>query len=764
MARRRFGPQLGAGVAIVEEESEKQIQPASLGVTAYTGITEKGPLDRLILCNKKKVFLAKCGSYTPDSQLPDAAFDFFNLGNGKGELHVQRITDGTHKDAKVVLYSRHLDVRKPVIEVHAGFAGVSNPGRWAGKKQDIVGEYTAVGTNTLDTGKTMLENEFKDALLTLSAVPGKSFKVVSNTTAGVLTFETDVDLTTELGGSANQLYKLSLSNEGKAVAVKVLDGEDDPANEFGLEFYVDGVLTKRYPNLSMDPNSARYFVNVINDDTSNYCARVVDVHVGTVTPASRPANHAGESLAVTATTLQAKIFQLQSTLDDGTAVASIGTPAFGGSVLHDTLTLVCTDDTTPGSAVFSVTSALQGALAALTEDVAYTSNEFSMDFTLTNSGAGNFTAGDTIVITLFPLPVNGLVGQTLVPDHANNRRTKFEIVSNTFDTITVKAGSDMTTVAAAGELFLVESLTELGGGYDGVEGIVDATYLQAYDTSTSVLRNLLGKKKGLVKLATPGVTSVAVQKQGASFAEANNWQYRYEIPANITDEQSAEEYLNGQLGRNDFAKVHWPSYAYVTNPQGEGLKLVTMTGAFHGREAKVANDYGGYHKIAGGIDVTLPNIVKLPTGDRQLDHEFLNPQGINIIDVDEGNFVMWGARSVSIDPAFRFVQHREQLSHYENTFRDSYKFIIFAIQSPANRERLRTSFIAFFQPEFAKGAIQGSTFGQAVSIKIDDENNPPEETSAGNLNAEIKVRIADTVERFVITMSKAGIFEDLEAA
>lgn len=95
MVQRRFGPTLGAGVAVIEADADKQISPATLGVTAYTGILEKGPIDRLVRAAKAKEYRARLGSYIPASQVPDSAFDFYNLSNGKGELHFQRVTDST---------------------------------------------------------------------------------------------------------------------------------------------------------------------------------------------------------------------------------------------------------------------------------------------------------------------------------------------------------------------------------------------------------------------------------------------------------------------------------------------------------------------------------------------------------------------------------------------------------------------------------------------------------------------------------------------
>lgn len=759
MAQRRFGPTLGAGVVVKEEDSDKPIQQAQLGVTAYMGILERGPINMMFLASKKKDFLAKAGGLIAESQLPDCAFDFYNLGQGAGELWLKRIVDGTQRDAEMTLLSRGA-IKQAVLKITAAFGGKSNPGRWAGKKQVIVGTYSAVTANTLSTGKTMKLNEMKDALLRLSAVPGKSYKVLSNSTAGVLTFASDVNLVTDINGSMNQLYSVELTNDGRELAIMVIDGEDNPTEEFGLVAYLNGAEVKRYKNLSMNPDSPNYVEKAVNDDSGNYYFKVEDLFSGTLNASVRPANYYDKIKTVSATVLTADIHSVSSSSPVGGAQAVLSAVTYGGSIKRDTLTLVCT--TAGATPVFSVTSAIQGALPALTGGTPYTTNEYSLNFTLDDAGP-NFVLADTVTIEVDPFPVNGFVGGNLVPDYVNARRTKFQIVSNTVNSITVKTGSDMTSVGAVADQFMVEAPTSLGKGYDGVDGVNDSTFLAALDSSSCQFNSLFGKNKGLVKLAIPGVTATAVQKAGLAYAEARNYQFRVEIPASIIDESEAEKYINETIGRNDFGKVSFPSYAYVTNPVGQGLKLVSMTGAIHGREALVAKSYDGYHKVAAGVDVTLPNVVKLPTEEKVLDEELLNPAGINVLKFNKGNCIVWGARSISLDPAFRFVQKREQLSHYENVIRESFDYIIFALQSPSTKIKAKTSFIAYFSAEFAKGALSGKTFEDACSIKLDDENNTPLTESMGDLNAGISLRLADTVERFIITIGQAGIFESLAA-
>jgi len=317
---------------------------------------------------------------------------------------------------------------------------------------------------------------------------------------------------------------------------------------------------------------------------------------------------------------------------------------------------------------------------------------------------------------------------------------------------------------AAGTLgaeYRVEAPAELRDGYDG-GALTDAHYLAAVaDPSTSMLARFFGQSKGLVKVATPGVTATAVQSAFLSHVEAFSYQYRVEIPSATLDDSAAVAYINDTIGRNDFGKTTFPSYAYVPNPQGNGTVLKSLTGAIHGREALVAGSYGGYHKVGAGLEVSLPNVVRLPTGARVLNEEVLNPKGINRVVKKKGNYVLWGARTIALDPAWNFAQQRETMSHYERQFLEEFEFIIFAINDSASQDILITALTAFFLPEWQKRAVRGDSFQDAVLIKIDNENNTNLTRAAGDLNATIKLRLADTVERFNISIGKAGVFESL---
>jgi len=919
MGVRRFGPTLGAGVVVIETPPDKTLSPAPTGITCYVGQTEKGEVGEIIHAPGLTAFKKKLGSYYTGSELPDCAFDFFNLGQGAGQLYVVRVTDGTEvksndaafgrKGGHGFAYGRKADVTWGDVQDVMLTLATKSGGRWGGRERVHTGDVAVVATDitatTLDTASTFLADEWAGATLALEGVTGKTYTVLSNSTAGVLTVESDSTMAADLAAGATPAadgytlwlpveeltFPASVAGTKKGLAVVWKNGQEDEDNFFGMELWENGVKVADYSDLSLDPVHKYYIENVVNQDASNEWVDATVVYGGSIGVRTRPSNFSGWALDWSSNILTAQFAHVQSAAfatADGGWIDNWTKPSdasLADRIVPQRLTVTITGSGT----TFTVASdvAYGGDHVDLpngTIGTAYAaSNQHTIGF-LVHQGDGGLADGDTFVIDVRPFPVdeNGdgmLAGGWLYYDIDTNKRSRLRIEDNTNDTITltsapaaapdeavtataagnvtntgtltfaltpsadldvihshfgkvtvdvttnapfasaaalvaeintqwqtatssagdiatvqtspadsvdlstddggddVNAGYDSflvveTTVAnlgvtagdsALGTLgaeFRVQAPTFLRDGYDG-DDPADADYTQHYNTSTSVINRLVGRNLGLVKLATPAKTASAIQKAGLAYAEFANYQYRVEFVDTLDDDSAAVAWINDTIGRNDFGVCSYPSYGYVPNPTGSGLVVRTLTGSIHGREALVAKNYGGYHKAAAGIDVTLPNVAKLPTGERVLSEEVLNPVGIGVIKKVKGNFVIWGDRTISSDPGWRWKHQREQLSHYENIFRDQFDFIVFAINDQITRQGLITTFRAFFLPEWQKRALRGDKFEQAVSIKIDEDNNTNLTAANGDLYADIKLRLADTVERFNIRIGKAGIFEDL---
>lgn len=769
MATRVFGPVRGAGVQVVELEGDKPIEPGALGWVGYGGLLEKGPTNELIVLSTPDLARRRIGSYIADSLLPDSIYHYFARAAGAGGIFAVRVTDGNELQAEYNLYARRANVLTQV-----GVLRAHNGGVWGGRLKRYSDDMSVIGdlTNTtLDTGSSAFTtDEWAGGYVQLSGAvnPAKQYPIIGNDSSGVITVASDQTMLDDLnaGTPADLRYYLVRENGTKALSVDIRDGDEDPDNEFGLYIYVDAELANSYPNLSMDPDSARYWIDVINNDDANYEIEAEDLWTGSITADIRPANIYGLIDTVTTTVLNAEIsdFTVNSP-GGGDPTFALGTTT--DAMIAQKITITMTAATT-GTAV----SDKFGALGTVTLGTLFdppnaaggaNTNKWAPPFTVT-AGASPLAATDTLVINYKPFIPDALIGGYLYPDKVNSKREKYRIVDNTHSAITVADGSDLTASGAPGDEFLVEYPAEFEGGRDGNADITDANYnSQLWDVDNSPFNQIEGMNMGLVKFANPGVSSTTVQNSGKAYAEAKNYQYRAEVPSATTTDEGADEYINETLGRNNYMVTIFPSYAYVVDPiSTEGkLKLVSVTGMVQGKEARVAVDNLGYHKAAAGINVQLPDIVKLTTGERKLNEELLNPRGINVIKKKQGNFVIWGDRVPSTDPTWKWKHQREQMSYYEHVLQESFDWIIFALNNNESRQRVIASLQSFFLPEWVKGALDGETFPDAASIKCDASNNTQEVIEAGDMNCDILLRLVGVVERLRLRIGKAGIFESL---
>lgn len=764
---KRFGPTRGAGVTVIEVDAEKTIQPGALGMVAYTGLLEKGPVGELISVFSKTEFLKVCGSFIDDSLLPDAAIDYFNNAAGAGGMHLVRVTDGNEVQSEITLYSRIGATRTAMGTVKA-----ANGGRWGGKR-DVSTEsldLTEYTDTTILTTKDFAKDQWKGGNVSLDDVASKLYPIIGNTAGpnSIITVAADQTMETDLGATDPARYNLELDNlleDGttKALSILIEDGEENPATEFALSVFGDGDFVKKYANLSTDPVSGRYWVSVINDDPGNDEIFVVDLVTGAHVAATRPANVYLQHDGVPAAALiLATIHDVTFNVTDVEPAVTLGTTQ--NEMISQVITITFSSAT-----AFDVVSDVFGSLgpAGTTGAEFIPDNKFSPPFTI--AAEATLAAADTIVIQYKPLIADELVDGFIFPDvtNATNKALRFRIASNTHKFISLPPGTDLATLTPTiddGDDFLVQAAQDLAKGQDGNAAVVNTDFIaQGYDVELSPFNRLFGKNFGLIKMATPGITATAVAKAGVAYAASRNYQYRNEIPDTIVSESDAIEQINETLGRSIYAVVSFPSYGSVLDPNSTDgkLKTVSLTGQIHGREAAITRDEDGYHKAQAGLSAVLPALLDLPTGDKVLNEELLNPVGIGVIKKVKGNFLIWGDRTIADDPAWKFKHQREQMSFYENVLREEFDFIVFAINDPVNDAIALSALRSFFRPEFVKRALRGVTFDDAAIIKIDGENNPDASRAQGDLIADISLRLADTVERFIMRIGKQGIFDSV---
>lgn len=319
----------------------------------------------------------------------------------------------------------------------------------------------------------------------------------------------------------------------------------------------------------------------------------------------------------------------------------------------------------------------------------------------------------------------------------------------------------------AGKDFELRFAEQLWGGHDGGT-VTDAKFAEAFDLDDCPLNLLHGKLQGVIGVALPGITATVPSQAAINWVTSKNHYFWLQIDASKTTAQGVIDQINTTIGRSDHMGAIWPGMVDVRDPDKDGvLKRVSVLGMAQGWLARVAGLNGHYGQPAAGTEIVLDSVVATPlqsaTQDKPPDEELLNPQGIVVVKRRNSSFVIWGGRSTYVNATWKYYTHRLQLSHYEHTFADQYDTILFALNTPALWASLKLQMLQYFMEEYGKGAIVGEDVFDAARIKIDAGNNTPSTIAAGQLHAEVLLKLANFVEQFVITFGKVGIFESVAA-
>jgi len=149
-------------------------------------------------------------------------------------------------------------------------------------------------------------------------------------------------------------------------------------------------------------------------------------------------------------------------------------------------------------------------------------------------------------------------------------------------------------------------------------------------------------------------------------------------------------------------------------------------------------------------------------------HGLLNADGINIIRAFPGRGIrIFGARTVSSDPDWRFVNVRRLLLMIEKAIAVAIQWAVFEPNNVFTRAKLNLVLTSFLLALWQNGALAGASREEAFFVKCDEENNPPGERDRGRMVADVGVapsqpfefvvlRVGRTDNEFEITESAAG--------
>lgn len=135
--------------------------------------------------------------------------------------------------------------------------------------------------------------------------------------------------------------------------------------------------------------------------------------------------------------------------------------------------------------------------------------------------------------------------------------------------------------------------------------------------------------------------------------------------------------------------------------------------------------------------------------------DMLNPMGVNSIKSFPGRGIrVWGARTLSSDAEWRYVNVRRYFNYLEESILQGTQWAVFEPNDERLWGRIRRTISAFLVNEWRSGALFGASPAEAFFVKCDGENNTAESIDLGMVVVEIGVAPVKPAEFVIFRLSQ----------
>jgi phage tail sheath protein FI len=230
-------------------------------------------------------------------------------------------------------------------------------------------------------------------------------------------------------------------------------------------------------------------------------------------------------------------------------------------------------------------------------------------------------------------------------------------------------------------------------------------------------------------VAAPGQISAAVQDALLTHCETRKDRFA------ILD---SPETIQGGIDRlpkprdSKYGAYYFP-WIQVYDPE-KGNVYVPPSGHIAGVYSRTDSERG-VHKAPA--NETIRGALGLKYAVSKGEQDLLNPKGINAIRHLNGAVRIWGARTLSTDPSWRYINVRRLFIMVESSIERATQWVVFEPNDHRLWKRVTRTISSFLTLLWRNGALMGTSPEQAFYVKCDEETNPAEVVDAGQLVVEI---------------------------
>jgi len=201
-----------------------------------------------------------------------------------------------------------------------------------------------------------------------------------------------------------------------------------------------------------------------------------------------------------------------------------------------------------------------------------------------------------------------------------------------------------------------------------------------------------------------------------------------------------------------YGALYYPWIETADMVRGRGSVRIPPSGHIAGIYARNDAERGVHKAPANEI---VRGATGLPIQVTRAEQDSLNPVGINCIRSFPGRGIrVWGARTLSSDPAWRYINVRRLFNMIEESIERGTQWVVFEPNDPDLWARVRRDVTAFLRTVWSSGALFGASPAEAFYVKCDEELNPPEVRDLGQLIIEIGVAPVKPAEFVIFRISQ----------
>ncbi|HEX2926967.1 MAG TPA: phage tail sheath C-terminal domain-containing protein [Ruminiclostridium sp.] len=224
-------------------------------------------------------------------------------------------------------------------------------------------------------------------------------------------------------------------------------------------------------------------------------------------------------------------------------------------------------------------------------------------------------------------------------------------------------------------------------------------------------------------------------------------------PQEVKDFKEGAGDFKGNSFNSSFGALYYP-WVFISDPLTGKKKLIPPSGSVVGTYAYVDSTRGVHKAPAGTTDGYLDTVVGVENIVTKGEQELLNPIGINVIRSLPEGICIWGARTLSSDSEWRYINIRRLMMYIEESVDKASQWVVFEPNEPTLWGKVKRNIAAFLSRVWRDGALYGSTQEEAFFVKVDEENNPPATRDAGQLVIEVGVAPVKPAEFVIIKVSQ----------